>query len=276
MSGLEKNPSALDYGAHLHELALGSWTRAMLADAPLRATDHARRLAESPEKLWRFIGLHHVGLGYAGAGQVSAALDALAGALRSYPGSSPVVTAARRTTAQLHLETRSPQSALTVLGAQPLGREDAASRYFRALALARLDRHAPAMEHTVDLSPAAACHVRAELTGELDELSRHTVDPSPLPWTEDVPLRAAVAESYIERGDPERAAAVLETVVETREAILHWPVAYARGLYRLAVIDSGAGRTGRAAQGFRRFLALWHDAEIDRSQVEKASQLSSA
>lgn len=273
---MSKQPSSLDYDAHLHELALRNWRRALAAHDVARAEANAQKLVVSHDKLWRFIGCIHLALANLGGGRPSLALDALAAASRAYPEARRLVNVAKTHAAHVHLETRSPQQALDVLRETVPTSETA---YWRALACARLGRRDEARElaSTLEDAPMAA-HLKFELEGDLDALGRtveHVPDEelaSPKLWT---PIRFAFGDALRHRRQYDDAAEVFVRIASMADVILYWPVPYVRSLFHVGWWHARRGGDG-ADEMYRAFLRLWEEGELDRSAVEKARQFVNA
>ncbi len=270
-----KPPSSLDYDGHLHELALNNWRRALRERDVSRAEINARTLTRSHDKFWRFVGGVHLALAHLCGGRASAALDAFAGAARAYPEARELVSVAKTQSAHVHLETNSPQQALEAL-------EDVvttpATQYWRALAYARLSATEVARTLVGGLDDdLLRAHVLVEL-GDDVELLRSAVElmpddalASPRPA---VPILYALATRLLERNQHAEAAATFAQIAARSDALLQWPLPYARALYRVgeqAARDHG-GDFERAREAYSRFLHLWRDGEIDREAVAEASQ----
>ncbi len=276
MAPSNKSPSSLDYSAHLHELALGSWSRAMLDDDASRAVERAMGHTRSHEKLWRFVGHNHVALAELASGQCSAALDALNRASRSYSGLDPLAAVARRMAAHVHLEMGAPGLALTALGDLDL-EEDPQTRYWRALAHARLDQKDIVRQLLPTLEADSAAHVEGELDSDVDRLREavreDAVTASP---RQTLPLQAAAARALVASENRELGSDALERIVAKRDGILYWPLPYIRSLYLLGEDRAARGRREDASELYRRFAKLWRGGELDLRDVERAAQFSIA
>lgn len=270
-----KPPSSLDYDGHLHELALNNWRRALRERDVSRAEINARALTRSHDKFWRFLGGVHLALTHLSGGRASAALDALAGATRAYPEARELVCIARTQSAHVHLETNSPRQALEAL-------EHAvttpATEYWRALAYARLSETELARKLADNLDDdLLRAHVLVELGDDLEllrsavELTADETLASPRPT---VPIRYALATRLLERNQHAEATATFAEITAASDALLHWPLPYARALYRVGEQCARAheGDFERAREAFSQFLHLWQDGEIDREAVAEASQ----
>ena len=269
-----KPPSSLDYDGHLHELAVTNWRRAMIQEDVLRAEANALKLAASHDKFWRFIGGTHLAVARLGAGRISRALDALAAANRTYHDAPELASLAQTLRAHVYLETRSPRQALRVSGRAP------ALDYFRALAHARAGEQTEAEALRDDLDdPALAHHVTYSLDGNLDALVTAAPPPpshvlaSPFPAA---PLQYEIAVALAQSDRADEALARYETILQTTDVLLHWPIPYVRSLYRVAVLEDARGETSEARALYARYVQFWRDGEIDRGEVAAARQFTSA
>ena len=273
-----KPPSSLDYDGHLHELALKNWRRALHERDVPRAEINARTLTRSHDKFWRFVGGVHLALTHLCGGHTTDALDAFAVAARAYPEARELVSIAKTQSAHVHLETNSPQQALEAL-------EDAvttpATEYWRALAYARLSETKAARNLVGELDDdLLRAHVLVEL-GDDVELLRNAIElmpddalASPTSPQATVPILYALATRLVQRNQHAEAAAIFAEIVTRTDALLQWPLPYARALYRVGE-QSARGLHGdveRAREAYSQFLHLWRDGEIDREAVAEASQ----
>ena len=278
-----KPPSSLDYDGHLHELALNNWRRALRERDLSRAEINALTLTRSHDKFWRFVGGVHLALTHLCGGHITAALDAFAGAAGAYPEARELVSIAKTQSAHVHLETNSPRMALEAL-------EDVAitpaTRYWRALAHARLSETEAARNLVGELDDDLfRAHVLVELGNEDDiDLLRSAVElipnnalasassgESPQPT---VPILYALATRLFEQNQHAEAAATFADIAARADAILQWPLPYARALYRVGeqCARDPDGDVERAREAYAEFLHLWRDGEIDREAIAEASQ----
>lgn len=264
-----KPPSSLDYEGHLHELALRNWRRALNERDIRRAEIAARTLADSSDKFWKFVGNLNLGVAYLAGGKTQHALDGFVGAARAYPDAHELTSVARGQIAHVHLETGSPDRALSALA----GKETSPKlRYWRALAHARLSEKdaARALAEQID-DPLLRAHVLAELSEDEAELATqigHTLGTelaSPRPVIPVLGWRAAELTG-------EEALIELTRITEAREAIVHWPLPYVRALHRLGTNAAALGHVTMARESFSQFVELWKDGDAEREAVSAAAQ----
>ena len=276
-----KPPSSLDYDGHLHELALNNWRRALHERDVSRAEINAHTLTRSHDKFWRFVGGVHLAITHLCGGHATDALDAFAVAARAYPEARELVSIAKTQSAHVHLETKSPQQALEAL-------EDAvttpATEYWRALAYARLAQTEAARKLVGRLDDdLMRAHILVEL-GDDVELLRSAVELMPddalassasgASPQATVPIIYALATRLLEQNRHTEAAAIFADIAACADALLQWPLPYARALYRVGeqFARGHDGDVERAREAYTQFLHLWRDGEIDRKAVAEASQ----
>ncbi len=268
-----KRPSSLDYGAHLHELALGNWRRAILDRDTARAETNARALTASHDKFWRWLGGLHLGLARLCGGRAAAALEAFTEAAGAYPDAHELATLPRALSAHTHLELGSPERALAVLENAALTPE---TKYWRALSLARLSENGEARKvaATID-EPVLAEHVMSVLTGDLDLLRKaanHAAGKglsSPRPW---VPIRYALGVALMEGSEPAEAARIFTEIRAVTNAVLHWPIPCIRSLQHVGDLSVKSNDLALAHEAYSELLHFWSDGDIDRTALTQAAQ----
>ena len=89
---------------------------------------------------------------------------------------------------------------------------------------------------------------------------------------EHVPIWFALARSYMESGDDERAAEWFRSIIESTAERVAWPVPYVRSFYFLGKIHENRGETETAREYYGRFYEYWKDGDLDRERVEEAKR----
>ena len=229
-----------------------------------KAETNAKKLAASHDKFWRFVGHIHVYTSRLTRGQATLAIDALADAARVFAEPGEIAAIAKSLQAHIHLETHSPKSALAALQGAVATPEVS---YWRALACA-LETHGK------PTSNAFASHVCAEIDPQsrLASLQRAAaaleeqafLSPEPV-----LPIRFAYASALEDAGFNADAEARFREITRAPGSLAYWPIPYIRSLYRLGRLGSDESTRQRS---MGRFAAFWKGGELDRAEVQSASQ----
>lgn len=267
-------PSSLDYSSLLHVLSLQRWVQSVLADDWRQAELAVRKVAESHEPFWKWLGTVDLAITELYRGRSRAALRLLDEAARAFPGRGPLTSLARAVAAHVHLERGEP--ALALARCEGL-KSDTAARdvlFFRTLSEIRLGRMKEAefpafcawrQNHVAgemalaegDLARAIEALRRAEAAlpaQRSDEAS--SLSPR-------VPVWFSLASALFRAGAEDESALWFSRIANAAEDRVDWPIPYARSHYFLGRIHASRGEKEAAEEHKRRFASLWSRADIE-------------
>ena len=262
------------------------------------ARSAASKLAASPDPYWRWLGRMSEAQVRLFRGRSQEALVELDKAARSDTESGERAALSRTAEARVLMlrgaHARALEEALRAQREAAGNLGEWQGLFVAALAQEALGRHAEAdataetLRRKADAIPSDKekrryRHLTAELAlarGDtaraLEELNKaqETLSPrgtfagSELP--QHVPIWFDLGSAYLAAGDREKAGYWLRKVTESTTEHVHWPVPYVRSFYLLGTIHEARGEAEKALECYRRFVAFWGQADLDRERVAEA------
>jgi tetratricopeptide (TPR) repeat protein len=296
----KKSLSSLDYASLLHELTLNKWIESVLQGDWQRARITARKLSESGEKFWSWLGYFNMAVSQLCQGRAKGALQSLTAATNAYADATHLVASTQIMSSHVLIEMGRPGEAVEpARKAMSLAREsplevDAIFFFGQAqLRQGRVEEALQIAEHSLKQVEAnhpyggqARYHqLRGEMMirqGELDagvqvlEKSCAQLDerkPSySLGSNQKVHVRFLLASAYLQAKRTNLTTRELEDIVRDTRVLLSWPVPYVRSFFLLGMEYMRQGELSKAQKNFQRFLHHWKDGELDPDQVKEAAR----
>jgi tetratricopeptide (TPR) repeat protein len=290
----EKQPSSLDYVSLLHELTLKKWMEAMIQNEWRRADTAAQKLSASQEKFWRWLGSLSSALTDICQGKADRAIGALWAAQKTYPEASHLVASAQIMTSHVLMEMgraeaaeAAARDAMESARQSPLASE---ALFFYGQSRLMQGKVAEARRIAEDLSGTSSSQrtrtryeqllgqiALAESEPDAGVRAMETADSlieaeSAIASSLSPHVQFALASAYSRAEKPSQAIGTLEKLVRDKGAKLSWPIPYVRSFFLLGREYRSQGKHHEAQRCFQQFLRYWGDGELDRQQVEEASQ----
>jgi tetratricopeptide (TPR) repeat protein len=285
-----RDPSSLDYSSLLHILSLNRWNHSIHHEEWNQAEAAARRIAESPEPLWKWVGTLNLAITSLYRGRSSEALSLLDQSARSSLAVPPMSARSHALAAHVLLESGRPAEALERARlAEREGSGEPAERdgiFLAAVVEARRGNWPQAEEGLARLERAlekqrAEAWRRDYLRGEIAlargegaravaalEAARLALGDRRLE-TPLAPLEFSLASAYLAAGDPHRAERDFKAIVQSGDERLDWPIPYVRSFYFLGRLLR-AREAAESQRYYRSFTAHWGDGDLDRERVAEA------
>ncbi len=269
----------------LHELMLKKWLESFLTEDWERAEISARKLSESREKLWGWLGFIKLAITNLCRGRASAAVELLEKAAGTCTEALPLVASAKNITSHVLIETCHYEKALDMAeqaaAMTPWGPAKDEALLWVGLALLRQGKHEAAAQVVADLDGSRGHHLKGELALargddgsailELEQACSSTRSRA----AETVPAQFSLAFAYCEATRWENAVRELTGITQSSHARIHWPILYVRSLYFLGK-SSQKLRESAAARGYyERFVRFWEKGEMDPEQLDQSRRFLS-
>lgn len=275
-----REPSSLDYSSLLHVLSLNRWRHSILHEEWKQAEVAAGRIAESPEPLWKWLGLLNLASTRLYRGRSQEALSLLDESAHAASPMRPMTAWSHALAAHVLLETGRPADGIerTRL-AEREGAGERAEReaiFVGAVARARLGHWREAEEGVARLERALGARPAGTEMWRVDHLSGeialargdsaaavHSLGRAlaSLPDGE-VRLWFSLASAYLAADEATQAEKWFERIVGSADEHLDWPIPYVRSFYFL-------GRLG-SREHCRRFVTCWGEGDLDLERVAEA------
>lgn len=281
----DKPPSSLDYALLLHELTLKKWLESVLTGDWERAEISARKLSESHEKLWCWLGFVKLAITALCRGRASLAVETLDKAAGAYNEALPLVVTAKNTASHVLVETGHYEKALSkaeqAAALAPEGPSRDEALLCVGLALLRQGKPEAATGVIADLCGSRGHHLKGELAlargdlgsaiPELEQACSSTVSRA----AEIVPAQFSLGTAYREATQWENAARELSGIAQSSHARIHWPIFYVRSLYLLGNSFQKLGDSTAARGNYERFSGFWEKGEIDPERLDESRRFLS-
>jgi tetratricopeptide (TPR) repeat protein len=293
----DKSPSSLDYTSLLHELTLKKWQTSLLEHDWPRAEIAARKLSESQDRFWSWLGIMNLATTKLYQGQTRSGLEHLTQTPATESMTEPLFIVMENLKAHILLETGQPEEAqrLTqkVLASEVSSPSISETLYFHGSSLLKtenkveartaLDQLRREMESTGRTAVKTRFH---QLSSELAQIEgRSEVGLEELTRAYDVlssdsprgsiqnlqgPILFYLAKAHRLSNTAGEAIRHLETLTKDSHCLLDWPIYFVRSHYLLGDLYRSQGDFTKAKAEMRRFLDFWRDGDIDRAAVEEA------
>jgi len=281
-----REPSSLDYSSLLHVLSLNRWRQYILHEEWKQAELAAGRIAESPEPLWKWLGLVNLAITRLYRGQSQEALSLLDESAQAGAAMRPMSAWSRALAAQVLLEAGHSAEAIERAGLAE--REGAGERaepeaiFLVALAQARLGQGREAEKAVARFERTLGKQWRlGHLTGEV-ALARGDVEQAvqALARAEAqaseaasdaaiIPLWFSLGSAQFAARDWTEAERCFGLIAESAEERLDWPIPYVRSFYFLGRLAELRDRP-RSRERYRRFSTYWGAGDLDSDRLAEA------
>jgi tetratricopeptide (TPR) repeat protein len=297
---VDKAPSSLDYASLLHELTLKKWMEYILRREWRRAEIAARKLSESGEKFWSWLGSYNMAVTHLCQGESERALESLAASTHVYNEAPHLVASARIMNSHVLIEMGRPsqaaesaRQALSLCGENPLARE--ALFFFGQARLrqgrlneaeqiaGRLMKRAPPKRTSETEAPyhqlrGEIALKQGDAAGAVRELERadaliqETTLPDSPGENLHIPFRFSLASAYLQSEQTSAAIRELEGLVRDKRALFDWPIPFIRSFFHLGKACWQQGETSTAAKYLEQFIQYWKEGELDSDKIKEAAK----